>query len=71
MRLQGIEPGAIIRVDDGLRPWYGMTKKQPEEQTVYVAPITGPRGARTVKARDVTGIWRPSKKTDPWIGTKI
>jgi hypothetical protein len=56
MRLVGIRPGDIIRVDDGL-PYIGEVIAR-DGTVVRVAPITGPRGVRAVKSRDVVDHWR-------------
>jgi hypothetical protein len=56
VRLAGIKPGDIVRVHDGL-PYLAEVVGQ-DGARVRVAPITGPRGVRTVTSRDVVDHWR-------------
>jgi len=56
MRLAGIKPGDIVRVDDGL-PYLAEVVDR-DGSRVHVAPITGPRGVRTVTSHDVVDQWR-------------
>jgi hypothetical protein len=51
MRLAGIRAGDIVRINDGL-PYLAEVIGQ-DGGRVQVAPITGPRGVRTVTSRDV------------------
>jgi hypothetical protein len=59
VRLAGIKPGDIVRVHDGL-PYLAEVIGQ-DGARVRVAPITGPRGVRTVTSRDVVEHWRKSR----------
>jgi hypothetical protein len=56
MRLAGIRPGDIVRIDDGL-PYLAQVIER-DGARIRVAPITGPRGVRAVRSRDVIGHWR-------------
>jgi hypothetical protein len=56
MRLAGLRAGDIVRVHDGL-PYLAEVIGQ-DRARVRVAPITGPRGVRTVTSRDVVDHWR-------------
>lgn len=56
VRLAGVKPGDIVRVHDGL-PYLAEVIGQ-DGARVHVAPITGPRGVRTVTSRDVVEHWR-------------
>ena len=56
MRLAGIKPGDIVRVHDGL-PYLAEVIGQ-DGARVRVAPITGPRGVRTITSREVVEHWR-------------
>ena len=59
MRLAGIKPGDIVRVHDGL-PYLAEVIGQ-DGARVRVAPITGPRGVRTVISRDIVEHWRKAR----------
>jgi hypothetical protein len=56
VRLAGIRAGDIVRVNDGL-PYFAEVTGQ-DGARVRVAPITGPRGVRTVVSRNVVDHWR-------------
>jgi hypothetical protein len=66
MRLAGIRAGDIVHVNDGL-PYFAEVIGQ-DGARVRVAPITGPRGVRTVTSRDVVGHWRKSRSRQPGGG---
>lgn len=70
MKLTSIKRGDIVRVDDGLMPWYGMAEGGPERQRVPVRALHGAKGLHRVKARDVTGVWHQSKATEPFLAFK-
>ena len=59
MRLAGIRAGDIVRVHDGL-PYFAEVVGQ-DGARVRVAPITGPRGVRTITSREVVEHWRKSR----------
>jgi hypothetical protein len=59
MRLAGIKPGDIVRVNDG-RAYLAEVIGQ-EGARVRTSPITGPRGVRTVTSRDVVEHWRKAR----------
>jgi hypothetical protein len=59
MRLASIKPGDIVRVHDGL-PYLAEVIGQ-DGARVRVAPITGPRGVRTVTSRQVVEHWRKAR----------
>jgi hypothetical protein len=59
MRLAGIKPGDIVRVHDGL-PYLAEVIGQ-DGARVRVTPITGPRGVRTVKSREIVDRWRKTR----------
>jgi hypothetical protein len=66
MRLAGIKPGDIVRVHDGL-PYLAEVIGQRGAR-VRVAPITGPRGVRTVTSREVVEHWRKARSRQPGGG---
>jgi hypothetical protein len=61
MRLSAIRAGDIVRVHEGL-PYYAEIIGQ-DGARVRIAPITGPRGVRTVTSREVVGHWRKAGTT--------
>jgi hypothetical protein len=63
MRLAGIRAGDIVRVHDGL-PYLAEVIGQ-DAARLRVAPITGPRGVRTVTSRDVVEHWRMARSRQP------
>jgi hypothetical protein len=63
MRLARIKPGDIVRVHDGL-PYLAEVIGQHRAR-VRIAPITGPRGVRTVTSRDVVDHWRKTRSRQP------
>ena len=66
MRLAAIRAGDIVRVNDGL-PYLAEVIGQ-EGARLRVAPITGPRGVRTVTPRDVADHWRKGRSRQPGGG---
>ena len=64
MRLAGIKPGDIVRVNDGL-PYLAEVIGQ-DGVRVRVMPITGPRGVRTITSRMAVEHWR--KAWSRWPG---
>jgi hypothetical protein len=62
MRLTSIRPGDIVRVDDGL-PYLAFVRECAPRQ-LHVAAITGPRGYRTITARQVVEHWRAARSKD-------
>jgi hypothetical protein len=64
--LAGIKTGGIVRVHDGL-PYLAEVIGQHGAR-VRVAPITGPRGVRTVTSRDVVEHWRMARPRQPGGG---
>jgi hypothetical protein len=63
MRLARIKPGDIVRVHDGL-PYLAEVIGQ-DGVRVRIAPITGPKGLRTVTSRDVVDHWRKTRSRQP------
>jgi hypothetical protein len=63
VRLAGIKPGDIVRVHDGLA--YLAEVIDQDGARVRVAPITGPKGVRTVTSRDVVDHWRKARTRQP------
>ena len=59
MRLARVRAGDIVRVHDGL-PYLAEVIGQ-EGARVRVAPITGPKGVRTVTSREVVEHWRKAR----------
>jgi hypothetical protein len=59
MRLASIKPGDIVRVHDGL-PYLAEVIGH-DGARVHVAPITRPRGVRTVTSRAVVDHWRKTR----------
>jgi hypothetical protein len=57
VRLASVKAGDIVRVDDG-QAWLATVYDVPERGRVRVTPITGPRGMRTVTAREIVAHWR-------------
>jgi uncharacterized protein YbjT (DUF2867 family) len=62
MRLAGIKPGDIVRVDDGLA--YLAEVVGHDGTRVRVTPITGPKGVRTITSRDVVDHWRKARSRE-------
>lgn len=60
MRLVGIRPGAIVKIHDGL-PYFAEVIDR-DTASLRVSPITGPRGVRTVRARQVVDHWRHASR---------
>ena len=56
MRLASIKPGDIVRVHDGLP--YLAEIIDHDGVRLRVAPITGPKGVRSITSRDVIEHWR-------------
>lgn len=56
MRLSSVRVGDIVRVNDGM-PYFAEVIGHEASQ-LRVSPITGPRGVRSVKARQVVDHWR-------------
>jgi len=55
--VDGVRPGDIVRVDDGM-PFYALVDRR-EGRTFVVLPINGPpANPRHVKVRWVVGHWR-------------
>jgi hypothetical protein len=71
MRLAGLRAGDIVRVHDGL-PYLAEVIGQ-DGARVRVAPITGPKGIRTVTSRDVVEHWRMARSRGRrrWSGSVI
>jgi hypothetical protein len=58
MRISHIRPGDIVQINDGL-PYYAIVLEPAQKQRLRVVAISGPRGdCRTVRARQVIGLWR-------------
>jgi hypothetical protein len=62
-RTTGVKPGDIVRVHDGL-PYLAEVIGQ-DGARVRAAPITGPRGVRTVTSRAVVEHWRKTRSRQP------
>lgn len=60
MRLTAIKPGDHVKVDDGL-PYFAEVIELDAGQ-LRVSPITGPRGVRSVRARQVIEHWRKAQR---------
>ena len=56
MRISTVKPRDLVRVDDGL-PYFAEVIEHAAG-VLRVSPITGPRGVRSVKARQVVDHWR-------------
>jgi hypothetical protein len=60
VRLTGVKPGDLIRVNDGM-PYIAEVVDAPVRQRVRVRPVTFKSTAREVKARDVVTHWRKAR----------
>ena len=61
MRLGSVRAGDIVRVDDGmpyLAEVIGRGAAAERGYDLRVMPLTGPRGVRGVRARQVVAHWR-------------
>jgi hypothetical protein len=66
MRLASIKPGDIVRVHDGL-PYLAEIIGH-DGARLRVAPITGPKGVRTITSRDMIEHWRKARSRQPGHG---
>ena len=63
MTLHGVNPGDIVLADQKGRRFYAVVTERRERE-LEVEPLDRRVTYRTVKAREVVGIWRKSRARD-------